>query len=209
MTGRATKACRCAALAVMLAAAVGAVDHPAAAAPANARMQQTILHRAPTTVPDTLRALDRLHAYGYTIDTPARADRAIRHWQRVNGLVVDGIVGPQTIASLGLGAGDATATHPAVRDNLPSGATVEQIIRFVWPDDTEDRAVRIATRESRLVPTARNACCYGLFQINYAVHRSWLADIGVTSPAQLLDPGTNARAALTLYDRAGWQPWAL
>ncbi|MEP7115250.1 MAG: hypothetical protein ABI862_18450, partial [Ilumatobacteraceae bacterium] len=29
---------------------------------------------------DTMRALDRLRSYGYTINTPARADKAIRHW---------------------------------------------------------------------------------------------------------------------------------
>jgi len=122
------------------------------------------------------------------------------------GIAVDGAVDDGTLMRA-LGA--ATATHPAVRDNLPPGATVEDIIRFVWPDDLESRAVRIAYRESRFVPTARNACCYGIFQINWRVHRSWLADIGVTSAQQLLDPGVNARAALALYDRDGWHPWQL
>ena len=59
------------------------------------------------------------------------------------------------------------------------------------------------------MPTAKNFCCYGLFQIYWNVHKSWLADIGITSDQQLYDPATNARAAYALYQRAGgWGPWA-
>lgn len=88
-------------------------------------------------------------------------------------------------------------------------AEVEQIIRDVWPDELEERALVIAYRESNYVPTAKNYCCYGLFQIYWNVHRSWLADIGITSDQQLYDPETNARAAYTLYQRSGgWGPWS-
>ncbi len=87
-------------------------------------------------------------------------------------------------------------------------AEVEAIIRSVWPDELEDRALEIARRESNLVPTAKNSCCYGLFQVYWSVHRSWLSGLGITSADQLYDPATNARAALTLYQRAGgWGPW--
>jgi hypothetical protein len=77
----------------------------------------------------------------------------------------------------------------------------------VWPDDLEDTAIQIATRESNLIPTAHNSCCYGLFQIYYAAHKSWLASIGVTSAAQLYDPQVNANAAYALYRTSGWAPW--
>jgi hypothetical protein len=163
------------------------------------------------TVDVTLVALDRLHQFGYTIDTPARADRAIRHWQRANGLTVDGIVGPQTQASLGL-VQPATVSVPAVRQTPPAptvDGTVEDIIRQIWPDDLEDHALAIATRESRLVPTARNSCCWGLFQIHWSAHRSWLAGLGITAPAELLDARTNTRAAYALYQLDGWAPWSL
>jgi hypothetical protein len=87
---------------------------------------------------------------------------------------------------------------------------VKQIIRDVWPDELEERAIKIAHRESRFVPTAKNYCCYGLFQIYWTVHRSWLDDIGITHDQQLYDPATNARAAYALYQRAGgWAPWNL
>ena len=90
-----------------------------------------------------------------------------------------------------------------------SAAEVEAIIREVWPDELEVEALRIANRESNLRPTAKNFCCYGLFQIYYSVHKGWLAGIGVTSGDQLFDPRVNATAAYTLYQRAGgWGPWS-
>ena len=89
---------------------------------------------------------------------------------------------------------------------------VVAIIREVWPDEHEENALLVARRESNYVPTAvggtRN-CCYGLFQMYWSVHRSWLAKSGITEPSQLLDPRTNAEAALALFRRNGnsWRPW--
>lgn len=106
----------------------------------------------------------------------------------------------------------ATTAAPATTQpqRTYSADEVEAIIREVWPDELEDEAVRIARRESTLKPTAKNFCCYGLFQLYYSVHKSWLAGIGVTSASQLFDPHVNAVAALALYNRAGgWRPWAL
>jgi LysM repeat protein len=98
-------------------------------------------------------------------------------------------------------------TQPKPPANTYTRAQVTQIIRNVWPDDLEDEAIRIATRESNLIPTVRNSCCYGLFQIYYAAHRTWLASMGITDPAQLYDPLINATAALALYNNSGWAPW--
>ena len=89
---------------------------------------------------------------------------------------------------------------------------VRAIIREVWPDELEETALFVAQRESNLVHTViggKGDCCYGLFQMYWSVHRAWLADKGVTSAAQLLDPRVNAEAALTLYRRNGnsWRPW--
>jgi len=53
-----------------------------------------------------------------------------------------------------------------------------------------------------------NSCCYGLFQIHWEAHRSWLSSMGVTSAWQLYDAKVNAVAAYTLYQRAGgFGPW--
>jgi hypothetical protein len=89
-----------------------------------------------------------------------------------------------------------------------SAEQVQAIIRAVWPDDLEDKAIEVARRESTFRPTAKNFCCYGIFQIYWEVHRSWLAGMGITSAEQLYDPTLNARAALALYQRSGgWGPW--
>jgi hypothetical protein len=88
-------------------------------------------------------------------------------------------------------------------------AEVEAIIRQVWPDDLEEQALAIARRESKLIPTVRNYCCYGVFAIYYEAGKRFLNSIGVTSAEQLFDPWVNVRAAFALYGIAGWQPWAL
>ena len=89
-------------------------------------------------------------------------------------------------------------------------AEVIQIIRDAWPDDLEERALFIAHRESKYHPGAISGskCCYGLFQIYYRWHKSWLPEVGVTSADSLLDPRLNAAAAYRMYQRNnGWGPW--
>jgi len=89
-----------------------------------------------------------------------------------------------------------------------TAAQSTKIIRDVFPDALEKRALEIVQRESHTNAAAYNFCCYGLFQIHFQAHKSWLASIGVTNPSQLLDAGTNARAALTLYKRSNsWAAW--
>jgi hypothetical protein len=89
-----------------------------------------------------------------------------------------------------------------------SEAQSTQFIRDTFPDDLEARALAIVGRESRFNAAAYNWCCYGLFQIHFQAHKSWLSSLGVTNPSQLLDAGVNARAALTLYKRSNsWAAW--
>ena len=89
-----------------------------------------------------------------------------------------------------------------------TAAQSTKFIRDVFPDALEKRALEIVQRESHTNAAAYNFCCYGLFQIHFQAHKSWLATIGVTNPSQLLDAGTNARAALTLYKRSNsWAAW--
>jgi hypothetical protein len=102
----------------------------------------------------------------------------------------------------------APTTTEAPPKNIYSKDQVAQIIRDVWPDELEDEAIRIATRESNLIPTVRNWCCYGLFQIYFNANKASLASWGITSAAQLYDPKVNAYAAYAMYLRAGgWGPW--
>jgi hypothetical protein len=99
---------------------------------------------------------------------------------------------------------EAEAAPPV---NTYSKADVEAIIRSVFPAEEADEAVRVATRESNLVPTVRNWCCYGLFQIYFKMNKKTLATIGVTAAEQLYDPRVNAQAAYMLFQRSGWGPW--
>ena len=99
---------------------------------------------------------------------------------------------------------------PAATVSTFTQAEVIQIIRDAWPDDLEERALFIAHRESKYRPGAISGskCCYGLFQIYYRWHKSWLPEVGVTSAIQLLDPRLNAAAAYRMYKRNnGWGPW--
>ena len=89
-------------------------------------------------------------------------------------------------------------------------AEVIQFIRDAWPDELEERALAIAQRESKLRPrvVSGSGCCYGLFQIYYRWHKTWLPNVGVNSAQDLLDPRLNAVAAYRMYQRNnGWGPW--
>ncbi len=100
-----------------------------------------------------------------------------------------------------------TTTVPARPAAVPT-SQAESIIREVWPDELEDRALEIAWRESNYQSNVNNYCCYGLFQIHWDAHRSWLSAIGVTSATQLYDPLVNTKAAYMLYQRSGgFGPW--
>ena len=90
-----------------------------------------------------------------------------------------------------------------------STADVQALIREIWPDELEERALQIAYRESNYKSSAYNgSCCYGVFQINWSSHKSWLDDYGIMSTNDLLDARKNITAAYALYQRSGgWGPW--
>lgn len=107
----------------------------------------------------------------------------------------------------------ATATTKPSTTTASSGpASVEQVkqmIRETWPQDQHEMAFFIADRESRFDPRAdNNFCCYGVFQIYFEVHKSWLDDFGVYTPSDLFDAKKNIAAAYRIYERSGgWGPW--
>lgn len=125
-----------------------------------------------------------------------------------NGLTANSLIHPGQTLVIPTGSGPTPTTSPAVPNTITT-AEAERIIRQVWPDDLEQMAVDIARRESGLRPNAQNGCCVGLFQIYYDLHAWWLTGVGITSRGALFDARTNAQAALALYQRAGWTPWAV
>ena len=101
-----------------------------------------------------------------------------------------------------------TTTAAPPRPSAVPESEATAIIREIWPDELEEKALQIAWRESNHRSNASNFCCYGLFQIYFSVHRSWLANLGINSAQDLYDPRANTIAAYTLYQRAGgWGPW--
>lgn len=176
--------------------------------------------RSPT-IAQVRQAQFVLVSHGYVSVGPVdgilgrQTQRAVRQWQHANGLIEDGIPGPVTLASLLHSIDVASGGAPAVRVDPPApppATSVEEIIRAVWPDELENRAVAIATRESNLLPWVinRNRDATGLFQIMWSVHRGWLCpQLGICAQSQLQDADTNSRAAYALYQRdRGWGPWA-
>ena len=119
-------------------------------------------------------------------------------------LIGDRICLPKT-AKVGQATGGLKLSPPAKRWTAKEAA---EIIREVWPDRIEDRAVDVARRESKLNAASYSSCCVGLFQLNWEAHRSWMVRMGIGSAQELLDARTNAEAALELYRRnSGFGPW--
>lgn len=151
-----------------------------------------------------------LRSFGYTVTIDGRygrqTERAVRHFQRVNGLAADGVVGKLTDAALG--------TQPAVRLAPPPRPTFpgpceqyHDAIAFFDPGWDETRMANIMYRESRCVPTAANSCCHGLFQIN----QSWIRQLGhcqVYSRADLYLPDRNVCAAAYVFLAQGIDAWS-
>jgi len=118
----------------------------------------------------------------------AATARAVRAFQRRNGLTVDGIVGPQTARALGLASGPSTPK--AVAASAESGsATLD----------------RIAACESGGDPTAISAG--GRYRGKYQFSRAtWRAMGGSGDPATAPEAEQDQRAAALLAAQ-GTAPW--
>lgn len=83
-------------------------------------------------------------------------------------------------------------------------ADVECTIRAVFPDNVEDRALRIARCESGLNPRARNprSSAAGTFQIIAATWRAY-ADAGM----DIFNARDNTVVAHRIWQSSGFTPW--
>lgn len=132
----------------------------------------------------------------------------------VNGKTINStlLIGQVLCLPAGAKTPTSTSTSSTPTTSAPkrtyTQSELEQIVRDHWPDELEKEAFYVVYRESRWVPTAKNFCCYGLFQLNWLAHQSWMRGYGISDPSQLLNPETNARLAYVVYQRSGsWKPW--
>src|SRR5262249_58918503 len=112
----------------------------------------------------------------------------VKTFQRAHGLTPDGIVGPATLAALGLGSADSGAR------SLQSSAPAE---------DTSAVLAKIAQCESGGSPTITNGPYRGKYQFTRATSRRY----GGTGDPAKADEATQDAIAAKLYAAEGAAPW--
>jgi hypothetical protein len=128
----------------------------------------------------------------------ATTARAVRSFQRRNGLTVDGIVGPRTAAALGLpsgttaSVGDDDASAIAASDPATSGNATATL-------------AKIAQCESGGDPTAVSAD--GQYRGKYQFTRSTWAQMGGDGDPAAAPEAEQDRRAAALYAAQGATPW--
>jgi hypothetical protein len=90
-------------------------------------------------------------------------------------------------------------------------------VNLGWPVEQYNKLTKIIERESHGIPQSWNRTdvmsgSYGLLQINgfwCKGKTSYLQGLGVVNNCKsLLDPETNLRAGLIIWNRSGWNPWS-
>jgi Putative peptidoglycan binding domain/Transglycosylase SLT domain len=156
----------------------------------------------------------QLRGFGYSVKVDGifgpQTERAVRHFQRANGLVVDGIVGKQTQRALELNLGASVKPVAAPKPPVVTGtykskhASVEQwhalAIQAGWSEALWPNVACIIWRESRGQPGVVNSIgATGLMQVMQRYYPG----------VNLTDPFTNLQVSYNLYKSRGWKPWAL
>ena len=143
-------------------------------------------------------AVQRALGVGSTGRFDAGTERAVRAFQRRRGLAVDGIVGPQTRAALGLGGGAADgpagseAREPA-GGQPAGGAPVPSALQS------------IAQCESGGNPRAVGGG--GLYRGKYQFTRGTWAGLGGSGDPAAASEAEQDRRAAMLYARSGASSW--
>lgn len=147
-----------------------------------------------------------LKSFGYSVKVDGalgpQTKRAIKHFQKVNGLEANGIADEKTIKNLGIV--NNSAPLPAkriVEASQDQSGWHDLAISVGWSEENWPILSCIISRESHGNPNAKNkhSSATGLLQ-ELASHHP-----GV----DLYDPETNLRVGVEMFNSRGWQPWTL
>jgi hypothetical protein len=179
--------------------------------------------------------LKGLH-YTVTVDGKfgPQTEKAVRSWQRSNGLTVDGIVGPVTLQSLRSAGriGNATQVTPTLPPPPPAGlrgmpfapaglSDCDEMTFYRKQAGLPERFDSLGWRESncRNEEGVHTFCCWGYWQLHQQHTRSgyakrWRDECDIDSRTDFdsdtpLDKQRQACGAFVLYDMSGLSPWAL
>jgi hypothetical protein len=159
--------------------------------------------------------------------------------EKIIGLVLCTVFGVTALTGAPSASGGPSSTYPVARDYIiepttttsstiyidPYSSACEQFsalaVNLGWPADQRTVLESIMKRESNCTPNAVNrkdpfGGSYGLLQINWGGWQKWLTAKGlITGKKSLLDPVTNLRAGLEIYNYGverygfGWGPWSV
>jgi peptidoglycan hydrolase-like protein with peptidoglycan-binding domain len=120
--------------------------------------------------------------------------RALKSWQRKNGLQADGVIGPATLKAMGVSSAKATSRSATTKDAaaVPTGTASATL-------------QKIAQCESGGDPTAVSSS--GQYRGKYQFDRqTWRANGGTGDPAAASE-ATQDRIAAKLLAARGTAPW--
>lgn len=178
------------------------------------------------TGPEVKQVQEHLKWFGYSVATDGvfgpQTLKAVKKWQKANGLEEDGVVGPITSQSMGIRLGSIQVTVPP----SPPGTGLsgcEEMSFYRREAGLPDVFDSIGFRESRCqndarptLPTA--SCCRGWWAIHKANIRApgysaGAASCGIKSEEDYYGTSeeqkrASACFAKVLYDVSGMTPWA-
>ncbi|MDX6688035.1 MAG: hypothetical protein QOF86_4163 [Baekduia sp.] len=125
----------------------------------------------------------------------AATARAVRSFQRQHGLVVDGIVGPQTAGALGLPSGSEASTGASAAAAAPDAPAAS----------TSSTLARIAQCESGGDPTAISSD--GHYRGKYQFTRATWQQMGGSGDPAAAPEAEQDRIAAALLAAEGTSPW--
>ena len=123
-----------------------------------------------------------------------KTEAAVKEWQKKNGLVADGIVGPATLAKMGIVAGAAPAKPVLTPNNAPTADAlyskdkIEAAVKakgYKWFDDKDYKLNIVGIRNSDTGKKVTNAFDDRI-SVSYKVNGEWVYKEWMNTT----DPGT-------------------